>query len=63
MGKRVHVLNVYERCGHACSYCFVEWSWSPKTVVARENLVERVIRDLRRFYRGRRVVINLGVCN
>lgn len=60
LGKKVHVLNVYERCGHACAYCFVEWSWSPKTVVARENLVERVVRDLRRFYRGRRVVINMG---
>ena len=24
LGRRVHILNVYERCGHACSYCFAE---------------------------------------
>ncbi|RLF16272.1 MAG: hypothetical protein DRJ97_01585 [Thermoprotei archaeon] len=60
LGWRVHVINVYERCLHACSYCFAEWPWSPPSVVVRENLVERAERDLKRFYVGRRVVFNLG---
>jgi len=60
LGTKVHVLNVYERCGHACAYCYSEWPWSPREVVVRTNLVGRVRRDLARRYVGRRVVLNLG---
>jgi len=60
LGSLVHVINVYERCAHACSYCYVEWKHSPPTIVAHENLLERVLRDLKKFYIGRKVVLNLG---
>jgi len=60
LGRGVDVLNVYERCGHACCYCYAEWPWSPGNVVVRVNVVERARRDLAKRYLGRRVVINLG---
>ena len=60
LGRGVDVLNVYERCGHACSYCYVEWPWSPRTVIIRSNIIGRVRRDLLRRYLGKKVVINLG---
>ena len=52
LGRGVDVLNVYERCGHACSYCYVEWPWSPRTVIVRSNIIGRVRRDLLRRYLG-----------
>ncbi|RLE51131.1 MAG: hypothetical protein DRJ21_00805, partial [Candidatus Methanomethylicota archaeon] len=60
LGRGVDVLNVYERCGHACSYCYVEWPWSPSSVVVRVNIVSRVYRDLVKRYLGKRIIINLG---
>lgn len=60
MGRVVHVINVYERCGHACAYCYAEWKHSPPTVVARENFLQKALRDLRKFYWGRKVILNLG---
>ncbi len=60
LGTLVHVLNVYERCGHACSYCYSEWPWSPINVVVRSNIVDRIRRDLEKRYIGKSVVLNLG---
>lgn len=60
LGRGVDVLNIYERCGHACSYCYVEWPWSPGTIVVRSNIVDRIRRDLLKKYLGKSIVINLG---
>ena len=59
LGRRVYVVNVYERCAHACSYCYVEWIHSPASVVAHINAAERLERDLKKLGR-KNFVVNLG---
>ncbi len=60
LGRGVDVLNIYERCSHGCSYCYVEWPWSPRSIVVRINLVEKVRREIIKRYLGKRVIVNLG---
>jgi len=59
LGRLVYAVNPYERCSLGCCYCYAEWPWSPRHVVAHVNIDVKAIRDLRRL-QGRRIIINVG---